>query len=214
VDAGSTFTFYVPKSYPAPMALTPVKPFLDSMDLASGQLKKVGEADRFIEQRVSQDSLLWDEARRDIGDPESDDLLDENGETRDALFANSKVLIIDDDLRNIFAVTSVLERYNLGVVFAENGPEGIEALKNDPDIDCVLMDVMMPDLDGYEATRQIRRMAQFKDLPIIALTARAMKGDREKCLEAGASDYISKPVDPRKLVATVRSWISRRVRAK
>jgi HAMP domain-containing protein/signal transduction histidine kinase/CheY-like chemotaxis protein len=210
---GSVFTFYVPRSYPLPMAISSARPLLDSMDLADNLLKQAtsGTQEIFGEKRTNQDSLIWEEMRRDLTDAEMTELADgENGDTHDPILANRKVLIIDDDLRNIFAVTSVLERHELGVVFAENGGDGIDILKKDPDIDCVLMDVMMPELDGYETMRQIRRTWEFKDLPIIALTARAMKGDREKCLEAGASDYISKPVDPRKLVAVVRAWIRKR----
>jgi CheY-like chemotaxis protein len=95
------------------------------------------------------------------------------------------------------------------VIYAENGKDGIELLKKTPDVEAVLMDVMMPELDGYEATREIRSIGRFKTIPIIALTARAMKGDREKCLEAGASDYIAKPVDTEQLVSLLRVWLYR-----
>ncbi|XGV95383.1 MAG: response regulator [Leptolyngbya sp. BL-A-14] len=127
----------------------------------------------------------------------------------DPVLAHKKVLIVDDDVRNIFALTSLLERYQMQVSYAENGVDGIAALQNHPDIDVVLMDVMMPELDGYETTRAIREIESFRSLPIIALTAKAMQGDREKCLEAGASDYITKPVDAEQLLSLLRVWLYR-----
>jgi CheY-like chemotaxis protein/signal transduction histidine kinase/HAMP domain-containing protein len=123
------------------------------------------------------------------------------------LLAGKKVLIVDDDIRNIFATTSILERHEMQVVYAENGQAGINLLQQTPHIDLVLMDIMMPEMDGYETMRRIRAIDQFKSLPIIALTAKAMKGDREKCLEAGASDYIPKPVDTEQLLALMRAWV-------
>jgi CheY-like chemotaxis protein len=120
-----------------------------------------------------------------------------------------KVLLVDDDIRNIFAMTSVLERFKMNVISAENGKDAIEALLNNKDIDVVLMDIMLPMMDGYETTRAIRKISDFKDLPIIAVTAKAMKGDREKCLEAGASDYLSKPVDTEHLRSVLRLWLHR-----
>ena len=122
-------------------------------------------------------------------------------------FSGKKALVVDDDVRNIFAITSVLERYQMSVVYAEDGRRGIELLREHPDVDVALMDVMMPAMDGHETTREIRKEARFADLPIIALTAKAMKGDREKCLEAGASDYITKPVEPEQLLALLRVWL-------
>jgi hypothetical protein len=127
----------------------------------------------------------------------------------DETLAGKKVLVVDDDVRNIFALTSVLERHKLNVVHAENGRAGIGVLKQTQDVDAVLMDIMMPEMDGYETTRAIREIPQFRSLPIIALTAKAMKGDRDKCLEAGASDYVTKPVDLDQLFSVLRVWISR-----
>jgi hypothetical protein len=127
----------------------------------------------------------------------------------DTSLAGTKALIVDDDIRNIFALTSVLERHHMEVVYAENGRDGIELLQKTPGIDVVLMDVMMPEMDGLEATRKIRELRQFKDLPIIALTAKAMKGDREKCIAAGASDYVTKPVDTDQLLSLLRVWVKR-----
>jgi CheY-like chemotaxis protein len=119
------------------------------------------------------------------------------------------VLIVDDDIRNIFALTSVLEQHAMEVSYAENGRDGLTMLEQNPEIDIMLMDVMMPGMDGYEATRRIREQKRFRNLPVIALTAKAMKGDREKCVEAGASDYITKPVDTDQLMSLLRVWLSR-----
>jgi CheY-like chemotaxis protein len=123
--------------------------------------------------------------------------------------ADRTVLVVDDDLRNIFALTTVLEHHQMRVVSAENGRDGIETLRTTPGIDIVLMDIMMPEMDGYETMRAIRQLAPFKSLPIIALTAKAMKGDREKCIEAGASDYIAKPVNGEQLISLLRVWLYR-----
>jgi HAMP domain-containing protein/signal transduction histidine kinase/DNA-binding response OmpR family regulator len=126
----------------------------------------------------------------------------------DSKLAGKKALVVDDDLRNIFALTSILEHHDLRVVHAENGRAGIEVLKSTPDIDVVLMDIMMPEMDGYETIKAIRDFPEFRSMPIIALTAKAMKGDREKCIEAGASDYVTKPVDLDQLFSVLRVWIS------
>jgi HAMP domain-containing protein/CheY-like chemotaxis protein/signal transduction histidine kinase len=125
----------------------------------------------------------------------------------DGGLAGRKVLIVDDDLRNIFALSSLLERQQMQVSFAENGRDGIEVLEKDPGIEIVLMDIMMPEMDGYDTMRAIRRIPKFKSLPIITLTAKAMKGDRDKCIAAGASDYITKPVDVAQLLSLMRVWL-------
>ncbi|WSK25322.1 HAMP domain-containing protein [Streptomyces sp. NBC_01298] len=118
-------------------------------------------------------------------------------------FHGERVLIVDDDVRNVFALTSVLEQHGLAVLYAENGREGIEVLEQHDDVALVLMDIMMPEMDGYATTSAIRRMPQFEGLPIIALTAKAMKGDREKAIESGASDYVTKPVEPDYLLSVM-----------
>jgi hypothetical protein len=127
----------------------------------------------------------------------------------DAVFAGKRVLIVDDDVRNIFSLTSVLEDHGMQVSFAENGRDAIKVLQGTPDIDIALMDIMMPELDGYETMRLIRDIPEFRNLPIIALTAKAMKGDREKCIAAGASDYIAKPIDAEQLLSLMRVWLYR-----
>lgn len=120
-----------------------------------------------------------------------------------------KVLVVDDDVRNIFALSSVLERRGMKVLTSTNGAEAISAIERTPDLSLVLMDIMMPEMDGYETMRRIRKTPQFRLMPMIALTAKAMKGDREKCLEAGASDYIAKPVNTEQLLSLLRTWLHR-----
>ncbi|MBX2996812.1 MAG: response regulator, partial [Bdellovibrionaceae bacterium] len=124
-------------------------------------------------------------------------------------FTGCKVLVVDDDMRNIFAITSILENQGMIVSHAENGKIAVKSLKNDPSISIVLMDTMMPEMDGLEAMRAIRKIPEFEALPIISLTAKAMKGDREQCLEAGASDYITKPVDAKNLLAMMHFWLKK-----
>jgi CheY-like chemotaxis protein len=127
----------------------------------------------------------------------------------DPALADKHVLVVDDDARNLFAITTLLEQHDMRVSFAENGREALAKLSTLDDVNVVLMDIMMPEMNGYEATQEIRKMPQYAQLPVIALTAKAMKGDREKCLQAGASDYITKPVDPDQLVSLLRVWLYR-----
>jgi CheY-like chemotaxis protein/HAMP domain-containing protein len=127
----------------------------------------------------------------------------------DPTLTGRKALVVDDDVRNIFALTTFLERSEMKVIYAESGRDGIARLQETPDVDVVLMDVMMPEMDGYETMRAIREMPRFRNLPIIAVTAKAMKGDREKCIDAGASDYIAKPVDMDQLLSLLRVWLYR-----
>jgi CheY-like chemotaxis protein len=119
-----------------------------------------------------------------------------------------KVLLVDDDMRNVFALSTLLEGQEMNVITADNGKEALEMLRLNRDIDIVLMDIMMPEMDGYEATQRIRNDLKMSRLPIIALTAKAMPGDREKVIEAGASDYITKPVDTGQLFSLMRVWLS------
>ncbi len=126
---------------------------------------------------------------------------------KESVLNNKKILLADDDMRNVFAVTHILEEKGMEVLVGKNGKEALEHMTNNSDIDLVLMDIMMPEMDGYEAMREIRKDENFKDLPIIALTAKAMRGDRAKCIEAGANDYIAKPVDPDKLLSMLRVWL-------
>ncbi|MDB5421887.1 MAG: sensor histidine kinase/response regulator, partial [Brevundimonas sp.] len=122
----------------------------------------------------------------------------------DTVLTGRKILVIDDDIRNIFSLASALEEYGVALSYAESGRAGLDLLEAQPDADVVLVDIMMPDMDGYETIREIRSQARFADLPVVAVTAKAMKGDRQKCIQAGASDYVSKPVDIDYLVSVLR----------
>jgi CheY-like chemotaxis protein len=139
--------------------------------------------------------------------PEAKRRMLEQANSRDSILAGRKILVVDDDIRNIFALTSVLETQDMKVIYAQNGHEAIKLLEENNDVEIVLMDVMMPEMDGYETMRRIRQMEAFQNLPIIALTAKAMKGDREKCIDAGASDYIAKPVHTEQLKSLLRVWL-------
>jgi CheY-like chemotaxis protein len=138
--------------------------------------------------------------------PEKQRMLERVRQSDDALIGK-KVLVVDDDIRNIFALTSLLERHGMEVASCETGREAIQKVGEDEDLDMVLMDIMMPEMDGYETMRQIRLNPGHRLLPILALTAKAMKGDRERCLQAGASDYIAKPVNTEELLALLRIWL-------
>jgi CheY-like chemotaxis protein/signal transduction histidine kinase len=128
---------------------------------------------------------------------------------KEAAFPGRKILLVDDDMRNIFALSKVLKDRNMEVIKADNGINALEMLDKHPDIDLVLMDIMMPEMDGYEAMRRIRTQERFRDLPVIALTAKAMKDDKQKCIDAGANDYITKPVDVERLLSLMRVWLSK-----
>jgi CheY-like chemotaxis protein len=131
----------------------------------------------------------------------------ENLRSREDVLTGKSILIVDDDVRNLFALTTAFERYNMKVITAESGQEAINILGDNSTVDMVLMDIMMPEMDGYETTQKIRREHKNSNLPIIAVTAKAMKGDREKCIEAGASDYITKPVKIDQLLSLMRVWL-------
>jgi len=130
----------------------------------------------------------------------------ENIRRKEDILTDKHVLVVDDDVRNLFALTTVFERYRINVLTAESGMEAIKLLNENPDIEMVLMDIMMPEMDGYETTQKIRREHKNNLLPIIAVTAKAMKGDRQKCIKAGASDYITKPLKIDQLLSLMRIW--------
>jgi CheY-like chemotaxis protein len=121
--------------------------------------------------------------------------------------SGKRVLIVDDDMRNIFALATVLEEHGMDIVWADNGRDAISRVASDPQIEVVLMDIMMPEMDGMATMKEIRKLPAGKDLPMIAVTAKAMKGDREKCIEAGAWDYLSKPVNTQDLLVVLRAWL-------
>jgi signal transduction histidine kinase/DNA-binding response OmpR family regulator len=141
--------------------------------------------------------------------PEAGRRVLDNLYSNEAVLSGKRVLIVDDDIRNIFALASVLERHDMKIMSAETGRDAIRILEESPDVDIVLMDIMMPEMDGIETMREIRKVPRLKDLPIIAVTAKAMKGDREKCIEAGAWDYLSKPVDADQMLSVMRAWLHR-----
>jgi HAMP domain-containing protein/CheY-like chemotaxis protein/signal transduction histidine kinase len=164
-----------------------------------------------IKDACSPDRLLQETAlflhRPSAGLESSRQRLPDSSTPKDPLLQGRTVLIVDDDMRNIYALTTVLEELDMNVLHAQNGRRAIEVIESTPDIDIVFMDIMMPEMDGYQASREIRKREQFRHLPIIALTAKAMKGDRERCIEAGASDYIPKPVDTERLLSLLRVWL-------
>jgi CheY-like chemotaxis protein len=184
----------------------PAGPELESQIRSLGRggvVRYAGSMARLLEETT----LLLHRAESDLSESQREIL----GASRrnDSTLKGKKVLVVDDDVRNIFALTSVLEQHELQVVHAENGRAGIEMLVRTPDVEGVLMDIMMPEMDGYETMRAIRKIPEFRTLPIFAVTAKAMKGDRAKCIEAGASDYITKPVDLDQLFSILRVWLSR-----
>src|SRR5262245_11987803 len=164
-------------------------------------LRQVNSPDRLLDLMV----LFTHRTVRQLADDKRQMLIDLHDSDR--ILAGKKVLIVDDDMRNIFALTTVTEEHAMETVSADNGRDAIRILQSEPDIDIVLMDIMMPEMDGMETIRQIRRDPKLKNLPIVAVTAKAMKGDREKCIEAGAWDYLSKPVDTEQLLAVLRAWL-------
>jgi HAMP domain-containing protein/signal transduction histidine kinase/DNA-binding response OmpR family regulator len=176
------------------------------------RLKRVAKS--IVVKDVQSPERLFDETAlflhrivSDLPEPKQD-LLEKLHGSNDVL-RERKVLVVDDDARNIFALTTVLENHDMEVVSATNGRQAIDLIRETPDLSVVLMDIMMPEMDGYETMREIRRQPEFRTLPILALTAKAMKGDREKCLQAGASDYIAKPVNTEQLLSLLRVWLYR-----
>ena len=158
-----------------------------------------------FERLLSETTLFLHQLKSDL--PESTQEMIEKVQGTDNILENKTILVVDDDMRNVFALSSLLESYNAKVIIGKNGLEGIEKLNEHPETDLVLMDIMMPEMDGYEATKKIRKDKRFKDIPIIALTAKAMKEDREKCIAAGANEYLAKPIDRDKLISLLRVWL-------
>jgi CheY-like chemotaxis protein len=175
------------------------------------ELRRV--ADSIIVKDANSLARLLDETsvflHRDTGDVPPADGATPGRVSTDPVLSGRKVLVVDDDIRNIFALTSLLERQQMTVHYAENGRDALDVLKSTPDIEAVLLDVMMPDMDGFETMHAIRQIKQFESLPIIALTAKAMKGDRQKCIDAGASDYVTKPADTDQILSLLRVWLHR-----
>jgi CheY-like chemotaxis protein len=171
--------------------------------LKNGRVRLVRSPERFVDQLAF---MLHLQAARL---PEAHRRVLQNMYLSNKLLAGKRALIVDDDMRNIFALSSVLEEYDMQIKSTDNGRDAISLLDRDPDVDIVLMDIMMPEMDGLDTMREIRKIPACRDLPIIAVTAKAMKGDRERCIEAGAWDYLSKPVDTEQLLGTLRVWLHR-----
>ncbi|MGW0807269.1 HAMP domain-containing protein [Nonomuraea sp. NPDC002799] len=194
---GSTFTLYLPASYVGPLAAT---------DGGAARRPLMSPPSEDSSSQTPEPPLPLDLPMPELVEPPIETPSQWQG---DDPLNGAKILIVDDDIRNVFALTSVLERHGSTVVYAENGREGIEQLERNEDVALVLMDIMMPEMDGWATTSAIRRMPQFADLPIIALTAKVMRGDREKSIASGASDYVPKPVDVDRLLERLRGWLSR-----
>ncbi|MGH7760608.1 MAG: HAMP domain-containing protein [Candidatus Dormibacteraceae bacterium] len=183
-------------------------------DLTKKEELKLGRATKTIViKEVRSPERLMEEVRALLEDPGAVTASSQPGSnggsgSHDALLAGKKVLVVDDDIRNIFALTAMLERHRMDVTAVDSGQEAIDTLGDRSDFDVALVDVMMPEMDGYLTMTRMREHTAFQDRPIIALTAKAMKGDREKCIEAGASDYIAKPVNTPELLAMLRSWLT------
>jgi signal transduction histidine kinase/DNA-binding response OmpR family regulator/HAMP domain-containing protein len=192
-----------------PVLVHAAKPLAESQNLALRRLAQVGRVREVqsVDRLLDVTALYLHQRMDDLTEQQRRRITELHD--GDATLAGRKVLIVDDDIRNIFALTSVLEQHDMVTLSAETGRDAIAQLEATQDVDIVLMDVMLPEMDGLDTTRAIRRISRFRDLPIIAVTAKAMKGDREKCIEAGAWDYLSKPVDPDELLAMLRGWLVR-----
>ncbi|MHB1147775.1 MAG: response regulator [Lutibacter sp.] len=178
----------------------------------NNELQKYAES--IIIKGVKSEERLLDETalflHRTISNlPESKQVIINNLYDKEAVFHSKKILLADDDMRNVFALSKILKERGMEIIKAENGKNALEMLDMHTDIDLVLMDIMMPEMDGYEAMKRIRSQGKFKSLPIIALTAKAMKDDKQKCIDAGANDYIAKPVDVDRLLSLMRVWLSK-----
>jgi CheY-like chemotaxis protein len=178
----------------------------------NNELQKYAES--IIIKGVKSEERLLDETalflHRTIGNlPKSKQLIINNLHDKEAVFHSKKILLVDDDMRNVFALSKILTERGMEIIKAENGKNALEMLDTCADIDMVLMDIMMPVMDGYEAMKQIRAKGKFRKLPIIALTAKAMKDDKQKCIDAGANDYITKPIDVERLLSLMRVWLSK-----
>jgi CheY-like chemotaxis protein len=176
-------------------------------ELTRKEVLKLGRATKsIVVKEVRSPERLRDEIGAILSKKAGDDAAD--SVSIEVSLAGKRVLVVDDDIRNIFALTALLERQGMDVTSVDSGADALETLRENEDIDIAVVDVMMPEMDGYTTMANMRNLPTFAERPIIALTAKAMKGDREKCIEAGASDYIAKPVDSSNLVGMLRSWLS------
>jgi len=184
VGEGSTFTIYIPATYKLPPQDSP-----ETTDAPPKIVKKT------------------EVARKETNHDKEESQRESSGFLPDTVFKGKKILVVDDDMRNVYVLSKILQEKNALIIVGRTGKEGLDKLHQNPDISLVIMDIMMPEMDGYTAMREIRKEEKYADLPIIALTAKAMKGDREKCIEAGANDYMSKPVQTEKLLSLLRVWL-------
>jgi CheY-like chemotaxis protein len=159
------------------------------------------------ERLLDETSLFLHRTITNLPDPKKQIIVDLY--SKEKVFLNKKILVVDDDMRNVFALSKILKEAGMEVLKAENGVKALEILDLHKNIDMVLMDIMMPEMDGYETMRRIRAQEKFKTLPILALTAKAMKEDRKNCIDAGANDYISKPIELERLLSLMRVWMKK-----
>ena len=164
-------------------------------------LKGVKSEERLLDET----SLFLHKIVNDLPDKQQEVI--ENLHNSEIIFKNKKILLVDDDMRNIFALSKILKKKGMHIFRAENGKIAIDILKKNTDIDIILLDVMMPIMDGYETAKKIRKIKEIKNIPIISLTAKAMKEDRQKCIDSGSNDYITKPLDIEKLLSLIRVWL-------
>ncbi|MBC7862397.1 MAG: response regulator, partial [Bacteroidia bacterium] len=178
----------------------------------NNELRKYAET-IIIKGVKSQERLLNETAlflHRTISNlPKSKQLIISSLYNKEELFNSKKILLVDDDMRNVFALSKILSDRGMEIIKAENGKYALEMLEEHADIELVLMDIMMPEMDGYEAMKRIRTQLKYRNLPVIALTAKAMKDDKQKCINAGANDYITKPIDVERLLSLMRVWLSK-----
>lgn len=186
VGEGSTFTIYIPVKFPG---------------APSGEKGSTASSDHI--------SRKPGPSKKEIQTVEEEPQRGGSSFLPDAVFKGKKILVVDDDMRNVYVLSKILEEKGVKIVVGRTGKEGIDRLHQNPDTSLIIMDIMMPEMDGYTAMREIRKEQKHANLPIIALTAKAMKGDREKCIEAGANDYMSKPVQTEKLLSLLRVWLQR-----
>ena len=186
VGEGSTFTIYIPSKYPGP---------------AEGEGGN-NDSDQLVTKKHPA-------VKKDVPPAEEEPHHESQGFLPDTVFKGKKILVVDDDMRNVYVLSKILQEKNVNIVVGRTGREGIEKLHQNPDTSLIIMDIMMPEMDGYTAMREIRKEEKYAFLPIIALTAKAMKGDREKCIDAGANDYMSKPVQTEKLLSLLRVWLQK-----
>lgn len=197
VDEGSKFILFVPIKFQNPLKS------VEKLQEIKTSVKHKETTEKPIKEHLNSPSLVIHSPH---GSEESEAV---SSFLADTIFENKKILIVDDDMRNVYVLSKILEERKVNILIGRNGREGIEKVNQHPDINLVLMDIMMPEIDGYTAIRKIRADKRFSQLPIIALTAKAMKGDREKCIEAGANDYLSKPVNTEKLLNLLRVWLQK-----